>query len=421
MKNILKSAYALLFIFVLGGIVSNFTGLNPFVATGAVATLAYFGKPAMNNGYLYDSIDLSAISRYAHQFQRKLITTLMTGLDIASDIMVMPNVKSSMKLPKLTVGKGWRPFSSSTEFKTNNEVYSDRELKVDVGKREILIDPEEYRHTYLSLMLSAGSGANKMEIPFAQYLWDEVIKKVQNEINQETAYFGFDKTSAAQWLVGTAYTAGNKVFQTVNGVVEYFEAQGATTGDDPATDDGTNWLNVTARAVVPGIESVILAAITASEISPVVLGSVTTAAEALTAFRAIFRSMPVPYKNYGVIVHASYTDTEFLLDGIEDKLSKYTTPDVSTMMAAGLIPIPGTDGKGWAKPASWLGSSRRLIAEPMNDMLKKGENLVMGTDLLSDFNEITTNKNLWTLEAGIKGVLGFQISDTEAIRVGDQS
>ena len=420
MKNILKSAYALLFIFVLGGIVSNFTGLNPFVATGAVATLAYLGKPAMNNGYLYDSIDLSAISRYAHQFQKKLITTLMTGLDIASDIMVMPNVKTSMKLPKLSVGQGWRPFSSTTEFKTGDLKYSDRELTVDVGKRELLIDPEKFRQTYLSLTLTPGSGANKFDVPFVQYIWDEVIKKVQNEINEQTSYFGFDKTDAAQWLIGTAYTAGNKVFQTVNGVVEYFEAQGATTGDDPATDDGTNWLNVTARAVVPGLESVILDAITASEITPVSLGAITTPAEALAAFKELFRSMPVAFKNSMIIIHASHTDCEFLLDGMQD-LTKYTDPDVSNMIQMGLIPIPATNKKAWAKPASWLGSSRRLIAEPMNDMLKKGENLVMGTDLLSDFNEITTNKNLWTLEAGIKGVLGFQISDTEAIRVGDQS
>lgn len=86
-----------------------------------------------------------------------------------------------------------------------------------------------------------------------------------------------------------------------------------------------------------------------------------------------------------------------------------------------MIPLPETMGKGWVKPATWLGTSRRLIAEPMAAGTQKGANIYMGTDLLSDANEIKTKENLWSLEAGIKMVLGFQIADLEAIWVGNQA
>jgi Carbohydrate binding domain. len=46
----------------------------------------------------------------------------------------------------------------------------------------------------------------------------------------------------AVWAVGTAYVAGNKVILTSTHRI--YEAVQATTGDDPATDDGTNWLDI---------------------------------------------------------------------------------------------------------------------------------------------------------------------------------
>lgn len=46
----------------------------------------------------------------------------------------------------------------------------------------------------------------------------------------------------AVWAALTAYVAGNKVILTSTHRI--YEAVQATTGDDPATDDGTNWLDI---------------------------------------------------------------------------------------------------------------------------------------------------------------------------------
>ena len=47
-----------------------------------------------------------------------------------------------------------------------------------------------------------------------------------------------DTVTASLWSVSTAYSAGDYVVLAGNA----YEAQGSTTGDNPTTDDGTNWL-----------------------------------------------------------------------------------------------------------------------------------------------------------------------------------
>tara|TARA_R110000868_G_scaffold25149_4_gene98226 strand:+ start:2793 stop:3698 length:906 start_codon:yes stop_codon:yes gene_type:complete len=48
------------------------------------------------------------------------------------------------------------------------------------------------------------------------------------------------ETDYAAWSGATAYVAGNRVIVVATHSV--YEAVGATTGDDPTTDDGTNWV-----------------------------------------------------------------------------------------------------------------------------------------------------------------------------------
>ena len=421
MKKIFTLLSFFIFSVLLGSVAAAYTGVSPAITIPSVGGLVLFSSQFASQGVLvYTSVDVSAIARYAHQFQKTLITTLVNGMEIANDIAVMPGVKSSMKLPKLVVSDGFRPYSKTKEFKSGDLTYTDRELKVDVGKRELQIDPEDYRHTYMSTVLSPGAPATQKKIPFVQFIWSEVIKRVQSEINNRTAYFGFDKTDADQWLVGTAYTAGDKVTQAIGGITEYFEAQGATTGDDPDGDDGTNWINVTAEAVAIGLKTILEAEITAANVSEVATGAIASGADALTKLRQLFRSMTPAYKSNDIIIHLSHTDLEFYMDGAEDKITKYTMHEVSNIARKGLIPLIGTNGKGWLKPATWLGTSRRIIAEPMMGGQPKGANLVMGTDLLSDANQIATKDELWTLDAGIKMVLGWQIANLDALAVNDQ-
>lgn len=394
------------------------------VVTASPLPLLLTGPSAFANFTLGTAVDVSAITAFADEHKRPLIATLVNGLDIAKDITVIPNVKNKIQLTKLTIGNGYRPYSATTEFKAGATAFSDRQLETKLGKREVLIDVRDFKAKHLAWRTSPGNRASKtfQDMDFAPFVWDQIIKGLQREINDETAYFGFDSSATPTFDEGATYTNGSYVKYTVGGVVEYFQnISGSTTtaGQDPI-DTPAKWRNVTARAVVPGLKSYIDTAISGG-FAVTTTGAITDGTSAVTAFKKIFRDMPTPYKQFGVIVHASYTDCEFLLDGMEANITKYTTPDVSSMLSMGMIPIPGTNYKGWAKPATWLGTSRRLIAEPLQPGTAMGMNLVLGTDLLSDLNDIKHKENLWTTESGILVELGFQIQDLSALRLGDQA
>jgi len=389
------------------------TGILPFYLLAPLSASAVLGNAA----------DVSAITAYADEHKRPLIATLVNGLDIAKDITVIPNVKNKIALTKLSVGDGFRPYSATTEFKSGQLAYSDRYLETKTGKRELLIDVRDFKSKHLAWRTSPGNRASKtfQDMEFAPFTWMKVIEGLQREINDETAYFGFDSSATPTFSEAATYANGLYVKYTVNGVVEYFQnVSGSTTtaGEDPI-DTPAKWRNVTARAVVPGLKSYIDAAITGG-FGVTSTGAISSGSTAVAAFKEIFRDMPVAYQKYGVIVHCSFTDAQFLMDGMEDTY-KYTTADVSAAIGMGMIPIPGTLGKGYAKPATWLGSSRRLIAEPLAPGTAMGMNLVMGTDLLSDANDIKHKENLWNTETGILVDLGFQIQDLNALRLGDQA
>ncbi|HTF19354.1 MAG TPA: hypothetical protein VK658_14840 [Chryseolinea sp.] len=390
-------------------------------AVSGVVPLFLFAPMSMST-LLFNAVDVTAITAYADEHKRPLIATLVNGLDIAKDILVIPNVKNKIQLSKLSVGNGFRPYSSTTEFK-KSLTFTDRELSTKTGKRELLIDVKDFKNKHLAWRTSPGNRASKgfKDMDFAPFVWDQVIKGLQREINDETAYFGFDSSATPTFNPAATYTTLLYVKFTQNSVVEYFQnvSGGTTTAGESPDTAPAKWNNVTARAVVPGIKSYIDAAITGG-FAVTTTGAITSNSTAIAAFKKLFRSMPVAYQNNGVVINCSFTDAQWLIDGMED-VTKYTMAEVGEMIQNGLIPIPGTNYKGWAKPATWLGTSRRLIAQPLAPGTGMGTNLVMGTDLLSDANDIKQIPALWNEEFGISLDLGFQIQDLDALRLGDQA
>lgn len=367
------------------------------------------------------SNNVAALSAYAGKHQKGLIGQLVNGLDFANDVTVKRNVKNKLQLPKLSVARGARPFSSETEFKSGQLVYSNRTLEVGAGKRELLIDPEVYRETFLSEALTPGSAANKKEIPYEAFTWMKVIENLAAEINDYTAYNGFDRADAVAFDAGDTYAAGDYITYAQNGITEYWKCLATTTAGQDPDDTPAKWQNVTAEAITKGWGTLIGELVTATSLSPVTIGAISTGAEALAGMKELFRDFGPAYKKRQIIIHCSYTNFEYLLDGIKE-YSKYTRDDVNKMEGENLIILPETAKKCIVKPASWLGESGRLIAEPafMEAGQWKGQNLCFGTDVLSDMNVIKTKENLWTLEAGIKFLCGFEIADLEALRIGDQ-
>lgn len=419
MKN-LNRLFTLAFIVLFSGFIELATGVHWAVPAAGIVVLSQFvNYSKLPMGALFSAVDISGISKYANQFQKPLINTLVNGLDVANDILVMPNIKSRKQLAKLTVGKGFKPYSNTKQFFTGDLAYTERELLVNPGKREIEIDVEDYRDTYLAQVLMPGSAANKdkvQQIPFAAWTMQKVIERVQAEINDATAYDGFDKADAVAYSEIATYSVGEYVTYTQGGVLSYFKCIVDTSAGEDPDDTAASWQKVDAEAVAKGIGTILAEEIAGSGITEVAIGAITDGTTALAAHLELFRSMPPAYKRSGCIIHSPYTDYEFLMDGIME-ISKYTREDLA---AQGYMVLPKTGGKCIVKPSSWQPNSRRLICEPMAEV-GRGANLVLGTDLLSDSNQITTFNDLWVLQIGIKVVIGFQIQDLNALKIGDQA
>ncbi len=368
--------------------------------------------------------DVSALTAYAGKNLPYLLRTMINALTAAEDMIVMPNIKNKLRIGKLVVSTGIRPFSSAQEFGINDLTYTDRFLQVEPWKRELQIDTESYRTTYLSEFLTPGDAATKdarSKIPFVQFTMESILKQIAADLNNNTVYNGFDGSATAAYSAASTYAIGDRMTYTQNNRKEWFECVTATTAGQNPDTHAEKWKNVTAAAIVKGINTIIGDEITASNITPEAIGAITTATEALDGNIQLFRSHDQVYQDAGIVINQSYEDFNLLLDSIDDK-AKYVTYDI-TNRAPKHIVIPRTNGKGIAKPATWI-TGRRLIAGPsqIRNGNVRNNALLFGTDLLSDMNQIEfKSPELWLLNMGLKALAGFQIANVDEIRVSDQS
>lgn len=411
MKTIFKSSS--LVTLVMGALIAFVAGFNP--AVGAVAALgAQYTIQTVSQlpvGSLFVSaVDVSSLAAYPGEYEDQLFSTLINSLDVAKDITVIPNVKNKLNLTKLKVKKGARPYSGTHEPGVGDLNYTPRVLNVEVGKRDLLIDPEDYRATFMAQKVGPGSGASKKDIPFAEYVWNEVMKSLAAEINDEVAYHGLKRSALTitAYSGAATYAVGDYISYGTSPVKWYRCVSATTAGQSPDTH-AAKWLDVTARIITEGFGSIIASEITATNLTATATGAITDGATAKAAFKKLFRAHSDAYKAAGLITYCSYTDYEFLLDGLTET-TKYTRDDASE----GKLYLPETGKKNLIQPVTWLNGSRRLICTP-------AENLLMGTDLLSDLNDINVVPDVYTLKVGIKFVMGFQIRDLEAIKIGDQA
>lgn len=300
--------------------------------------------------------DLTALAAYGGAYERKLFSTLILGLDAAKDMTLIPNLKNKITLTKLTVGDGVRPYTATFDPPANDLAYSGRELDVNLFKRDIQIEPLKYTSTWMAEVLAAGTDTK--EIPFAAYVWNQVIATINKEINNAV-------------YLGVYNPAGNN-----------------------------------AAAIVTGLGTIIANEITAGKLAPVTLGAISET-NAVSKFETLHETMPIPYQKNGYNIYCSFASAKKYIKDYRERYGKYTTRNTN-----GFYTIDDSGELAQIYPVTWMGNSSRLIATPK-------ENLLLGTDLLSDLNKINTKENIYTVDAGIVGKIGVQIRDLEAMRVSE--
>lgn len=349
--------------------------------------------------------DITAIGNYAGKHEKKLFSTLLNGLDFMQDTTGIFNLKQSLNMTKLTVGSGARPYTSIVTAKSDDLKYTGRTLSVKTGKRDLEIEVEKYVNTWQSEVMAGN--INPSQVPMAAYVWQQVIASLQEELNDQTAYFGFDASDASAYDNGAAYTEGDYITFGSDPEDYYKCVADTNAGEDPDSTPA-KWELVNAEAITQGWGDIIADLITNEDLTPVNTGAIDNSSVfAYAQFKKMWRSLPVPYRKRGATIYCSWNNWDNLYDDFEDKVGKYTDTDQN-----GNQFLKGTARRCMIKPASWMGDSGRLIATPKANML-------FGTNMMSDLNKIRRIEQLHTLQAAIIFVLGFQIRDPEAMRVND--
>lgn len=302
------------------------------------------------------SPDTTALNAYAGKYEQKLFATVRNSMDILKDITVIPGIKNSFNLTKLSVGNGVRAYRETFDAQDSDLTYSGRQLTVELLKRDMLINPVKYRSTWMSEVMS--EGINPTEIPFAAFISEQVAGKIGQEVN-DSAYLAKKEDGSA--------------------VSKSFD----------------------------GLGTIIAKEITAKNITPVATGAI-TASNAVEKFSTMMKAMPTAYRLAGFNVYCAVDMFDKYSENYYDKFKKYTESSDE-----GHYYIDNTAKKVCLLPCSWLGTSQRIIATPK-------ENLLAGVDGLGDMDKILTDTELEILKWRWLFALGFQIRDLDAIRVNDQ-
>lgn len=353
--------------------------------------------------------DLNAITAYAGDHKGSLFKRAVFGLEAANVFTVLPNVKDQTPLIDVMSTNGLRPYDSKKQLESELK-YGKRTLKTGLGKKELVLDVQKYRNTHLSKYM--GRSANDPKIPFAQTANEVIIDGFGSEINDNVPYFGLDKSRFTAFSAAATYAAGDLITHLdTNGNTSYFIALASTSAGEDPLDTPAKWEKINGRAVADGLQIQIEEAITATELTEVTVGQIDNSSVfAIAAFKKVFRSLPAPCRKKVNYALCSYNTFDLLEDDMEEK-QKYTVTDPSTgRVMDNAQYVPGTGRKLIAIPCGFMGDSERII-------VAQKENLVLGTDLLSDANQININNDLWEREMGLLMNIGFNwvLSDELAI------
>jgi len=355
---------------------------------------------------------LTALEAYAGKHAPQIMGQLYKELRLQADgIQVLQNIKSGYIMPRLRIGKGLKPYTGEFASADDQFKYTDRKMTVDRAQRDLLLDPEKYRTSYLEQYVSGSSGtnANKQgQIPFAAFAFGEFAKENAQEL-VELLYHGLGTAAFATWLTGSTYAAGDLVnfSLTINGKSEtnYFKCLATTsTGQSPTTHPA-KWLNVNNLAITKGFGKILADAVANEGFNQIATTGAITAADAYDQFTEVYRLQDEKVKGQNLVIYSAVNNYEYLLDAIEEKTKNF-------QLVNNIMYLPKTDNKVMVKPVSWLSGSNRLICTPMN-------NLVLGTDQLSDMNTLTTIPQHYKLEVSLSCLLGTQISDLDVLTVNE--
>jgi hypothetical protein len=351
--------------------------------------------------------DVASLTSYAGKYKNELITKMYSGLTVTQDVAFEENVENQMTLTELELNVQAREFSSTEEIDSDTGFkYTPRVLTVNQFKLEMRVDPTKYRRTYLQ---QVRSGVLDKSIPYAQFHNEMLAMELGQQINTQVAYYGIDSAGIAAWASGSTYAIGDKVkLANANGVLHKWIAIAATTAGQSPLTHPAKWKNITTECIAEGFKSRILSGISNSDITQTSFGSNMSASNGVAYVENLMAAVSTPVYNSGVNVYMSRKSLKKYNDDYREKYGKYT----GKMM--GKYQTVDDNEKVLLVPAEWMMDSKRII-------VCRPSKLVVGTNKLSDFNNVvTSNDQLWTYKQGNTGLFGTQIESFNEMVINDE-
>lgn len=404
MKNLILGLFAL--VFLMGAIATGTGSASVAIGVGVIVLAGAF-IPKMEQGVAYSKIDpdVSALAGYAGKYSKDILLKFENALDFFKDLHTLYNVKSSINLTKLNVNGKPKPFTGVFAAQKGDIVYSGNKLEVEKWQRDFAIMPDNYRGTYLEDLRKAGEGANNMNFP--SHVYDAVTKKLAGDINDIVPWWGVGISAFATYSAAATYTVGSFVKFTVNDEEKFFEVVTATVAGENPTTHPAKFIDASTKAIAEGVGTKIRKGRTSGDITRVASTGIITAADAEDQFRAVWAKLPEWIRRNGGKLYCSFSAFELFLHAIRE-YTKYTQADTHTVY------LPLTNKKCEIVPATWITDSNMIVATTK-------DNLLVGTDMESDYRDIRAIPQMYHLDFGMTGVLGFGVQDFDSLATNDQN
>lgn len=306
---------------------------------------------------------LSNLSAYGGKYAQQLLGQLFVNLS-NQEVTVLTDIKGKTKFAKLLISKGLKPYTGifTPSDKTN---YTDRAVDPQMFQYDLLLDPRQYRNSYMTEMIDKNAKANS--IPYENFFWQKVMEQVAHEIVMSGMYKG---------------QAGGSDSDTAKNIFNGFEFR-------------------ISELITDGVAPIVTGTITSANAVTKFENFYTEAMEANPAWRGKMLNIYCSHSNFD-----KYTDAYRSLFNGQDP-SNWSD-------AQGSVYLKKNKGKVKITPVDWMGTSNRLILAPK-------ENLVLATDSLSDLSTINVVQDVYQLKGGMSGTIDCQIIDSEAVWFNEQS
>lgn len=305
---------------------------------------------------------VSNLSAYAGKKRNEIIGQVFREMESVG-VTVLTGIKGEQKFPKLSVAKGLKPYTG-TYSPADVLDLTDRAISPKLAQFDLLIEPLKLHNTWYTE--EQKKNAVEAKLPFEAFAMQSLVKRIADELIASTIGLG-----------DTTFVGSDNARKVCDGFLKRIVqiiAAGNTTIATGAIDD-------------------------------------TNAVEKLEGMYVSAMGTNSAWRSKDIRTYVSWATFQ---DYITNYRAEFTQDPANWSDGGRKIFLKNSYGKCEIYPADWMGTSARVIMAPVS-------NMIIGTDALSDMNNIKMVEDVYTTKVGVTLAIDTQIVDREAVWFNDQA